>query len=148
MEPLTTSQEPRELTADTILELLANRRRRYLLYALREYDEPIELSKLAEQVAGWEHDVPPDEVAKNEYKSVYVSSVQCHVPKLADSGVVDHDESNHTVVLSDNFEQLQPYLQLVMLDEPQNSTLHTALQNSSSDGLIRQIRENVARLKP
>ncbi len=148
MEPLTTSQKPRELTADTILELLANRRRRYLLYALREYDEPIELSKLAEQVAGWEHDVPPEDVAKNEYKSVYVSSVQCHVPKLADAGVVDHDESNHTVVLSDNFEQLQPYLQLVMLDEPQNSTLHSALQSGSSDGLIRQIRENVARLKP
>ena len=148
MESLTAGQESEELTADTILELLANRRRRYLLYALRGYEGPIELSELAEQVAGWEHDVPPDEVAKNDYKSVYVSSVQCHVPKLDDAGVVDHDEDNHTVVLDDNFEQLEPYLQLVVLDEPENSTLHAALEAESDDGLFRQIRENVARLKP
>ncbi|WP_207586793.1 DUF7344 domain-containing protein [Halomontanus rarus] len=148
MEALTTSEKPEDLTADTILELLANRRRRYLLYALRGHDDPIELSELAEQVAGWEHDVPPADVAKNEYKSVYVSSVQCHVPKLDDAGVVDHDEDNHTVILSENFTQLEPYLQLVVLDEPKNSTLHTALHGESSEGLIGQIRENVSRLKP
>ena len=148
MASLTNSHQGEELTADTILELLANRRRRYLLYALRDRDEPIELSKLAETVAGWEHDVPPEDVEKNEYKSVYVSSVQCHVPKLADVGVVDHDEDNHTVILSENFDQLQPYLQLVMLDEPKNSTLRAELQPDSGEGFITQIRENVARLKP
>ncbi|WP_137287979.1 DUF7344 domain-containing protein [Natronorubrum halophilum] len=147
MEALTSSQGAQELSADTILELLANRRRRYLLYALRGQDGPIELSTLAEQVAGWEHDVPPDEVAKNEYKSVYVSSVQCHVPKLADAGVVDHNEDNHTVILSSNFTQLEPYLRIVVKDEPENSTLHAALQTESGDGLLGQIRENVARLK-
>lgn len=146
MEALTSSQE-QELSADTILELLANRRRRYLLYALRGREDPIELSTLAETVAGWEHDVPPEEVAKNEYKSVYVSSVQCHVPKLDDAGVVDHDENNHTVVLADNFEQLEPYLRIVVKDEPENSTLHAALHTESGDGLLGQIRENVARLK-
>ncbi|WIV68391.1 DUF7344 domain-containing protein [Natrialbaceae archaeon AArc-T1-2] len=148
MAALTTGNETEELSADTILELLANRRRRYLLYALRGRDDPTELSKLAETVAGWEHDVPPEEVAQNEYKSVYVSSVQCHVPKLADAGVVDHDEDNHTVVLSENFEQLEPYLQLVVLDEPKDSTLHAELEADSGEGFIRQIRENVARLKP
>ncbi|ELZ23312.1 hypothetical protein C477_02154 [Haloterrigena salina JCM 13891] len=147
MEALTSSQEGRQLSADTILELLANRRRRYLLYALRGQEDPIELSTLAEQVAGWEHDVPPDEVAKNEYKSVYVSSVQCHVPKLADAGVVDHDEDNHTVVLGDNFDQLEPYLRVVVKDEPENSTLHAALERESGDGLLGRVRENVARLK-
>ena len=144
MASLATNEEVTTLDADTILELLANRRRRYLLYALQEYDEPIELSKLAEQVAGWEHNVPPDEVAKNEYKSVYVSSVQCHVPKLDDAGVVDHDEENHTVVLDENFEQLKSYLQLVVKDEPQDSTLQSALEAETNNGLIRQIR---ARLK-
>ncbi|GAB7018701.1 DUF7344 domain-containing protein [Halostagnicola bangensis] len=147
MEGLTTNLEDDDLSADTILELLANRRRRYLLYALRGQEDPIELSRLAEQVAGWEHNLPPDEVAKNQYKSVYVSSVQCHVPKLDDAGVVDHDESNHTVVLDDTFEQLEPYLRLVVKDEPENSTLNAALQAEAEDGLITQIRENVAKLK-
>ncbi|SDQ19442.1 DUF7344 domain-containing protein [Natronobacterium texcoconense] len=147
MESLTSSQTEEKLSADTILELLANRRRRYLLYALRGREDPIELSTLAEQIAGWEHDVEPDDVAKNEYKSVYVSSVQCHVPKLADAGVVDHNEENHTVVLSDNFEQLEPYLRVVIRDEPENSRLHSALQAESGDGFFSQIRENVARLK-
>ena len=147
MAALTSSQGEQELSADTLLELLANRRRRYLLYALRGREDPIELSTLAERVAGWEHDVPPDEVAKNEYKSVYVSSVQCHVPKLADAGVVDHDEDNHTVVLGDTFDQLEPYLRVVVQDEPENSTLHAALEEESGDGFFSQIRENVARLK-
>ncbi|AFZ72528.1 DUF7344 domain-containing protein [Natronobacterium gregoryi] len=147
MASLTSSQTEKKLSADTILELLANRRRRYLLYALRGREDPIELSALAEQIAGWEHDVDPDEVAKNEYKSVYVSSVQCHVPKLADAGVVNHDEENHTVVLSDNFEQLEPYLRIVIEDEPENSKLYSALQAESRDGFFSQIRENVARLK-
>ncbi|ARS89425.1 DUF7344 domain-containing protein [Natrarchaeobaculum aegyptiacum] len=147
MESLASRSGGRQLSADTILELLANRRRRYLLYALRGREDPIELSTLAEQIAGWEHDVPPDEVAKNEYKSVYVSSVQCHVPKLADAGVVDHDEDNHTVVLGDNFDQLEPYLRVVVQDEPENSTLHAALEDDSSDGFISQLKENVARLK-
>ena len=146
MVPLPSSQTDQELTADTILELLANRRRRYLLYALRGQEEPIELSTLAEQVAGWEHDVPPDEVAKNEYKSVYVSSVQCHVPKLADAGVVDHDEDNHTVVLADAFEQLEPYLRIVVKDEPENSTLYDALEEETGESILGQIRENGARL--
>ncbi|RQH01315.1 DUF7344 domain-containing protein [Natrarchaeobius oligotrophus] len=147
MSTLTSSQERRELSADLILELLANRRRRYLLYALRGQDGPIELSKLAERIAGWEQDVSPDDVAKNEYKSVYVSSVQCHVPKLADAGVVDHDEDNHTVVLGDNYEQLEPYLRVVIQDEPENSRLHAALESTTDDGFFSQIRENVARLK-
>jgi hypothetical protein len=146
MAALGSNQGDQELSADTILELLANRRRRYLLYALRGQEGPIELSTVAEQVAGWEHDIPPEEVAKNEYKSVYVSSVQCHVPKLADAGVVDHDEENHTVVLSDNFTQLEPYLRIVVKDEPENSTLHAALQAESGESLLGQIRENVARL--
>lgn len=148
MESLTRRQRPGELAADTILELLANRRRRYLLYALRGREDPIELSTLAEQVAGWEHDVPPESVEKNEYKSVYVSSVQCHVPKLADAGVVDHDTNNHSVILAENFRQLEPYLQLVIVDEPTDSRLYSALHADSGDGLIGQIRDNVARLKP
>ena len=148
MEPLTRRQRPGELTADTILELLANRRRRYLLYALRGREDPIELSTLAEQVAGWEHDVPPESVEKNEYKSVYVSSVQCHVPKLADAGVVDHDTNNHSVILAENFRQLEPYLQLVIVDEPTDSRLYSALHADSGDGVIGQIRDTVARLKP
>ncbi|MFC7231863.1 hypothetical protein ACFQMM_11430 [Saliphagus sp. GCM10025308] len=143
MEALPSSEADEQLTADVILELLANRRRRYLLYALRGRTEPIELSKLAEEVAGWEHDVHPDEVAKNEYKSVYVSSVQCHVPKLADAGVVDHDEDNHTVILADNFEQLEPYLRVVIKDEPENSRLHDALEVERGDGLLGSLRQRL-----
>jgi len=146
MEALSSSDVDATLSADTILELLANRRRRYLLYALRGRDEPIELSRLAEQIAGWEQDQPPDQVAKNEYKSVYVSSVQCHVPKLADAGVVDHDPDNHTVILGENFDQLEPYLRVVVQDEPENSTLQAALEEEAGDGFFRQLKQNVARL--
>ncbi len=141
MGALTTSQDGRELSADTILELLANRRRRYLLYALRGQDGPIELSKLAERDRRLGTRRSARGGRKNEYKSVYVSSVQCHVPKLADAGVVDHDENNHTVVLADNYEQLEPYLRIVIRDEPENSRLHAALETESGDGFQPDSRE-------
>ena len=146
MQVRSRGQTPAVLTADTILELLANRRRRYLLYALRGRDEPIELSTLAETVAAWEHDVPPEEVEKGDYKSVYVSSVQCHVPKLADAGVVDHEESNHSVVLAENFTQLEPYLRVVVRDEPEESMVHAALHDAAGEGFLHSIREKVPRL--
>ncbi len=146
MQAISSPDTDSQLSADTILELLANRRRRYLLYALRDRDEPIELSRLAEQIAGWEQNQPPDEVAKNEYKSVYVSSVQCHVPKLADAGVVDHNPDNHTVILGSRFDQLEPYLRVVVQDEPENSTLQAALEEEAPDSFFGQLRENVARL--
>ncbi|WP_247729796.1 DUF7344 domain-containing protein [Halovivax limisalsi] len=147
MESFPQQEDAEQLTADTILELLANRRRRYLLYALRGRTEPVELSRLAETVAGWEHNVPPDEVAQNDYKSVYVSSVQCHVPKLAEAGVVEHDTDDHSVILSDTFEQLEPYLEVVVQDEPENSTLQRALGAETHEGLLGSIRQNVAKLK-
>ena len=134
---------PEDLMADTILELLANRRRRYLLYALRGRTEPVELSRLAETVAAWEQDVDAEEVDQRDYKSVYVSSVQCHVPKLADSGVVDHDTTTHSVILDENFTQLEPYLEVVVRDEPENSRLHSALE-PPTPGLISSLRHKLS----
>ena len=135
------------LTADTILDLLANKRRRYLLYALQGYDEPVALNVLSREVAGWEHDLPPEEVSQKDYKSVYVSSVQCHVPKMDDVGVVEHDPSDHTVELAENYELLEPYLRLVILDEPEHSRLYESLP-VGEEGLLQQAVDTVARLKP
>lgn len=148
MASLASPRASEELTADTILELLANKRRRYLLYALQRREEPVELATVAEQVAGWEHDMPPDEVPQNQYKSVYVSTVQCHVPKLADAGVVDHDEETNTVQLAEGFRQVEEYLSVIVDDEPEDSSLHTALHAPSGEGFFGQLRENVARLRP
>ena len=49
------------LSLDEVFELLADQRRRYVLYTLRDVDH-IELEELAETVAARENDASPDEI--------------------------------------------------------------------------------------
>jgi hypothetical protein len=98
------------LSEDLIFDVLKNRRRRYTLHYLKQQDRPVELSELAEQVAAWENDTTVEGLSANERKSVYTSLYQTHLPKLADAGIVDYNQSRGVVELSENAVQLEGYL--------------------------------------
>lgn len=100
-----------ELTQDDVFEILSSPRRRYLLYVLRQHDEPVELTELAEHVAAWENGVEPDELTTQERKRVYVSLYQTHVPKLDDAGIVDYDPDSGLVALTQRARRIDGYLE-------------------------------------
>jgi hypothetical protein len=99
-----------ELTQDDVFEILSSPRRRYLLYHLRQRQEPVELTDLAEHVAAWENGVETTELTTQERKRVYVSLYQTHVPKLDDAGIVEYDSESGMVSLTNRAQRIDTYL--------------------------------------
>lgn len=99
-----------ELTQDDVFEILSSPRRRYLLYHLRQRQEPVELTTLAEHVAAWENGVDTEDLTTQERKRVYVSLYQTHVPKLDDAGIVEYDSESGMVALTQRAQRIDSYL--------------------------------------
>jgi hypothetical protein len=89
-----------DVAADDLLELLSNRRRRYLWRALRRGDAELGLSEASRRIAAWENGVDVDAVEYDERKSVYNSLHQFHCPKMADAGLIEFDKRGSTVRLA------------------------------------------------
>jgi DNA-binding transcriptional ArsR family regulator len=97
------------LDEDTVFDILSNRRRRRIIYYLKEHGGSAELRDLADVVAAWEEEMPVEEVTEKQSRRVYVSLYQSHVPRLAEVGLVRHDDSGR-VTLTDRVRKLDPYL--------------------------------------
>lgn len=80
-----------------LFALLADSRRRYLLYRLRK-ESSCRLARLARDIASYETatlgTVPPDSV-----RDVYLDLYHTHLPKLDAAGIVDYSESLGEVIL-------------------------------------------------
>jgi len=99
------------LSQDVVFDLLSSPRRRYVLYLLRETDEPVELTTLAERVAAWENDTVVDQITEQERKRVYVSLYQTHIPRLAETGAVEYDKDSGLVSLAADSREIDTYLE-------------------------------------
>ena len=97
---------------DVIFDILKNERRRQALHYLRE-EPTTTLSDLSEHVAALENDKPIRELTSSERKRVYVGLYQCHLPKMADAGVLDYDRSRGSIELCD---QTSPYFVYLDID--------------------------------
>src|SRR6056297_1255671 len=106
-----------DLSRDLVFDVLKNRRRRYALHYLRNADETVQLSDLAEQVAAWENDIAVDAISAAERKRVYTALYQSHLPKLDDAGIVDYNQNRGIVELSTAAEQIDPYLEMDARDD-------------------------------
>lgn len=101
------------LSSDAIYDALADKRRRYALHYLKQRDEPVSVRELSEQVAAWENDKAVAELTSQERKRVYIALYQSHLDTLDDEGLVEYDDANGTVHLSDAFAGADLYLEIV-----------------------------------
>lgn len=87
------------LSTETVCELISNARRRAVIQHIAALDgtETVEMGDLAREIAGAEHDVPPATVSAEQRKTVYVSLLQNHLPKLDTAGVVDWNDRSGEV---------------------------------------------------
>ncbi|WP_129115382.1 DUF7344 domain-containing protein [Halegenticoccus tardaugens] len=104
------SARPVELAKDELFHILQNQRRRYVLRYLQGRDEQVRMRDVAEQVAAWEHETTVQALTTDERQRVYISLYQCHLPKLADEGVIEYNQSRGHVVRTSLADQLDPYL--------------------------------------
>ncbi|MFB6223971.1 MAG: hypothetical protein ABEH86_09930 [Haloarcula sp.] len=107
-QDVTMTEEP--LPFDKIHSLLSARHRRYTLYCLYLYTNPIYLPDVAGQIAEWKHGRPEDELL-DERLDIYISLYHNHIPKLADAGVVSYSQDEDMVELGCNAQQIRPHLE-------------------------------------
>lgn len=90
-----------EFSRDVILEVLSNRRRRFVLHYLKQNGHHTTFSELADRVAGWENNKPTAELTHRERKRVKNALRQFHLPKMENCGFVEYDSRRGNVALSE-----------------------------------------------
>jgi len=106
-----------ELPLDIVFEIIRNERRRLVLEYLEDVEDQTTLSDLAEHIAAIENDTTVEALSAQQRKRVYVGLYQCHLPKMADSGVVEFNKDRGIVRPGPNVDQLEPYLNVADDDE-------------------------------
>lgn len=109
-----------------IFEILANQRRRFVLHYLKQNDSPVDLDKLAEQVAAWETD-NNGSVKYHERKRVYTALQQEHLPRMDNAGVISFDKNRGTIEASQDLDAYSVYLEVVSNSWMRDGTLYTLL---------------------
>jgi DNA-binding transcriptional ArsR family regulator len=99
-----------EVAKDTLFDLLSSPRRRFILYYLHEVSPETTLQDLADEVGAWEYDKAVEDLTRQESKRVYVSLYQTHIPKLAQSGIIEYDSDTGEISLTDHVDEFGPYL--------------------------------------
>lgn len=83
---------------DTLFDLLAERRRRYALYALTGTEDGLaEVETLADEVAMWEARTDDEKLTEELRREIADELREVHLPRLADAEIVDYDARSDTV---------------------------------------------------
>lgn len=110
-----------ELSKSEVFELLSADRRQAVLLHLDTIDGVAKLGELAEHIASKECNCTPAELSSQQRKRAYVGLYQCHLPKMADAGVIDYDSDRGTVELTDRSARLLKYLYFEEDDESEEA---------------------------
>lgn len=98
-----------------VIDALADERRRRTLAVLNDRATPLSVTDLACELASAELDTTRGEVPEDYRHSVHVALHHCHLPKLADAGLVLYDEAAHEVERSARL--LEPIAELIQPDD-------------------------------
>lgn len=86
-----------DLTEDDVFEILSNRRRRFVIHALKRAEKPLDVSELSTFVTAWELDVEPEEVRYEDRRNIHSTLRRTHLPKLEEKNVVTVDGETDVV---------------------------------------------------
>jgi hypothetical protein len=81
-----------------------------VLYYLRQKDGTATVKELAEQIAALENEVDVEELSRQQRKRVYVSLYQTHIPKLESAGIIEYDDAEGEVRLTNRASAFDSYL--------------------------------------
>ena len=123
-------------TEGQVFDVLANRRRRFALHALRRREDTVNIGTLAEQIAAWENHTDPASVTSTERKRVYTALQQSHLPRMHEAGMVEFDKRAGTVDVTDAAEEIDVYLDVVRGREIPWSTYYVGLSGLSGAILL------------
>lgn len=115
---------PEQISKSHLFELLSADRRQEVLSYLDANGGAADLGELAEHIASLECDCRVAELSSQQRKRVYVGLYQCHLPKMAEAGVIDYDQDRGDVALNERSARLLQYL---YLEEDQSTGQQSSL---------------------
>lgn len=90
--------EPNRGAGDSLVALLADRRRRLACaHVITAAEDVFALEDLAEGLAMWETESTDGPVSDERLQRIAVALHHCHLPKLAEAGIVEYDARSRTV---------------------------------------------------
>lgn len=101
---------PDSPSQDAFYDVLADRRRRYVVESLGECQTPMALTDLADEVAKRERAAPLAEISAEERERVSISLHHVHLPKLVDCDVVEYAQERREVALSTEGKRVESFL--------------------------------------
>ena len=101
------------LPEETIFELLANRRRRYTIHALKRAGEPMEVADLSTRITAWERGVDPETIDYDDRRNVHTVLTRTHLPKLDEHDVVEYDDEAKVVEPTPALDDLDVYIEVL-----------------------------------
>ena len=111
------SEDDESPPLDLVFGILKNSRRRKVIKYLRQREERISMSDLAEHIAAVENGTTPRMLTSKQRKRVYVALYQCHLPKMDDAGVVDFNNDRGTIELGEEAVEFEAHLKAANLVE-------------------------------
>lgn len=96
---------------DELFEVLYHPRRRFTLQYLQIVETPISVGELTTELVAWAAEQPAADHSGADGDTIEVELVHCHLPKMADAGVVRYDATRKTVALADRTDEVWAHLQ-------------------------------------
>lgn len=99
-----------QLDADTIADLCKDKDRRIVLAVLADQQHSLTLDDLAKAIVEHNDAISAEETSDETVTRLKTPLYHCHIPKLADAGLVSFDTSQELVEPEAGLEQIKPYL--------------------------------------
>ena len=125
-----------ELSEDDVFEVLSNRRRRFVIHALKRAEGPLDVTELSTHVTAWEHNIDTDEVRYEDRRNVYSTLQRTHLPKLEEKNVVTVHEEENLVEPTPELENLDIYVEVLRSKEIPWSLYYVGLAGLAASLLL------------
>ncbi|WP_148225339.1 DUF7344 domain-containing protein [Haloterrigena turkmenica] len=96
---------------DKLFDVLSNQRRRVLLYSLQASQMPVSVGELATKLATWEAQQPLSDRSGDDRTTIEISLVHNHLPKMAEAALIKYDDTERSVALANQTDELWAHLQ-------------------------------------
>lgn len=84
---------------------LSDQYRRFVLQYLRSAGTPLGLDELVDELAAREARRPVSERSCDDRADLEIALVHCHLPKLAEAGLLEYDRASGTVAPGDRIDE-------------------------------------------
>ena len=109
---------PDSIFLDSLFRLVRHPHRRTVLSLLIEDDWALTTNDLTKEIAMREHDESIAEIPTDEVTHLYLSLFPCHIPKLADTELIEYDAERRIVEPTETLDQFRSFFSLaVEIDE-------------------------------